>query len=376
MNIKIQQGTTFENLKTFIWLTNEYGVPSSKYLDFFIFNFGQIILNGNFTFNKYDYEQLDELKDAVIEECESNTVEYTSNYGKLFYKIVGTKALDILKEELSEELWNSITNDEKLEELKRFITDFDKYIPEEIKVQKVYFDNTPNLIKTDEIGRKYIEIHKETKGKLAIGHMYEDNTIFLQIGSEIRLGKLNTDKLLGWEISRDKNNSASGKLTTPVKCFNVASATSMATGNSTDGWNSWKNAYDLPIDIYRTKGGYEEAKKQELKKQAESAANLLSRIQAEGLDAIHTEGTTKVNQQETLVQESIKQYILRDRHINKIGAPVSYNNDAIGEIVSEKEIKVGGHTVSIGEYIYNNKLDTEKLTFGCYRFNTLYKEDN
>jgi hypothetical protein len=103
---------------------------------------------------------------------------------------------------------------------------------------------------------------------------------------------------------------------------------------------------------------------------------VFSRIQAEGLDIIHTEQVASVTQPETKVQETIKQYILHDKHINKIGAPVSYNNDAIGEIVSEKEIKVNGHTVNIGEYIYNNKLDTEKLTFGCYMFNTLYKEDN
>jgi hypothetical protein len=352
MDIKIQQGSTFENLKTFIWLTNEYGVSSSKYLDFFIFNFGQIILNGNFTFNKYDYEQLDELQDAVAEECESNTIEHTSNYGNLFYRIIGTKAVDKIKEEVGIEAWNKLNTDDKKAKLKEFIENFDKYISEGIDVYTVYFDNTPNLIKTDEIGRKYIEIHSSDKN--ATGRLYEDNSVILSAGSHNK----------HCTISKE------------TKFTSVSGAASQFTAGRIDGWEYWKNDYELQINIYRTQGSYEAPQKQELDRQAEKAADVFSRIQAEGLDIIHTEQVASVTQPETKVQETIKQYILHDKHINKIGAPVSYNNDAIGEIVSEKEIKVNGHTVNIGEYIYNNKLDTEKLTFGCYMFNTLYKEDN
>lgn len=153
---KLHQGSPFENLKHFIYLTNEYGVPSSEFIDGFILNFGEDILNGLFRFNIKDLEylkkwckklelsfdslygnlnnaqiakkELDELWEEIEEECKNNKVKYSVNHGYLFYEILETKAVDIIKDTTGIEKWNQLNKEDQLDLLKQFIIDFDKYI--------------------------------------------------------------------------------------------------------------------------------------------------------------------------------------------------------------------------------------------------------
>lgn len=124
---KLSQGSTFENLKHFIYLTNEYGVPSAEFIDAFIEQFGKIILNGNFTITQNQCKQLDELWTSIVEDCNSNNIEYSENYGNLFYTILTKKALDKIKEDWEQSEWNQLNEQDKLELLKQFIVDFDKH---------------------------------------------------------------------------------------------------------------------------------------------------------------------------------------------------------------------------------------------------------
>ena len=124
---KLNQGSTFENLKHFIYLTNEYGVPSAEFVDAFIEQFGKIILNGNFTLTQNQIKQLDELWDAIVKDCNSNNIEYKENYKSLFYIVLNTKALAKIKEDWEQSEWNQLTEQDKLELLKQFIIDFDKH---------------------------------------------------------------------------------------------------------------------------------------------------------------------------------------------------------------------------------------------------------
>ena len=125
---KLSQGNTLENLEHFMYITNEYGKPSLEFIDSFIENFGRIILNGNFIFSRYSFTELDNLWKEIEQDCKDNETVCTCNYGSLFYYIIGSKAVSILKETVGEQEWNSETEDNKLLYLKTFIEDFDKYI--------------------------------------------------------------------------------------------------------------------------------------------------------------------------------------------------------------------------------------------------------
>ena len=155
---KLNQGSTFENLKHFIYLTNEYGVPSDEFVDAFIEQFGRIILNDNFTIEEYHCKILDELWKDIIKDCTNNNVEYKENYSSLFYTILSTKALAKIKEGWEQSEWNQLNEQDKLELLKQFITDFDNHIQDGIDMQQLYFENTPDLIRIDENGEEYIDV--------------------------------------------------------------------------------------------------------------------------------------------------------------------------------------------------------------------------
>jgi hypothetical protein len=168
--IKLQQGETVENLKTYIWLTNEYGVPSLEYIDFFMFNFGRIILIENFKLTIDNYKELDELWNAVVSECKSNNIKYKSTYGNLFYKIISTKAPNKLKEELGEELWKTASEDDKLERLKNLILNFDKYFPEETAALK---EETLVVKESDNMGNHIENTNSSSQKSIQHYTLYE-----------------------------------------------------------------------------------------------------------------------------------------------------------------------------------------------------------
>lgn len=125
---RLNQGSTFENLKHFIYLTNEYGVPSAEFMDAFIDQFGDDILNGMFSFTDEQYDELDNLWEFIVEDCKQNGTESSLNYGSLFYRIVGTKAVEFIKKNCEEEDFDKEDNENKLKLLKGFIENIDKYM--------------------------------------------------------------------------------------------------------------------------------------------------------------------------------------------------------------------------------------------------------
>lgn len=124
---KLSQGSTFENLKHFIYLTNEYGVPSGEFVDDFIEQFGKAILIDNFTIEEYHCKILNELWEDIVKDCTNNNVEYKENYGSIFYTVLSTKALAKIKEGWEQSEWNQLNEQDRLELLKQFIIDFDKH---------------------------------------------------------------------------------------------------------------------------------------------------------------------------------------------------------------------------------------------------------
>lgn len=133
---KLSQGSTFDNLKHFIYITNEYGVPSAEFVDDFINQFGKVILNGNFIFSQTQVEQLDTLWSDIVKECTYNNIEYKKTYGSTFYIILHQKAILKIKEGYEQSEWIQLKEQDKLELLKQFIIDFDKYKDEFIEIQR------------------------------------------------------------------------------------------------------------------------------------------------------------------------------------------------------------------------------------------------
>ena len=133
---KLNQGSTFENLKHFIYLTNEYGVPSDEFVDDFIEQFGKVILNDNFTITQNQIKQLDELWEAIVKDCTNNNIEYKENYSNIFYTVLNKKALAKIKEDWEQSEWEQLTEQDKLELLKQLIIDFEN-TPELLEIDKV-----------------------------------------------------------------------------------------------------------------------------------------------------------------------------------------------------------------------------------------------
>jgi hypothetical protein len=124
----IKQGSTTNNLKHFIWLTNEYGVPSPGNVDLFIENFGEIILNGNF--ERVKFSEIDSFWNTLTTLQEGANTNFTNTYNSLFYRILVTEAIPKLQEELGKDIWNKLPEADRLKELKRIILEFNKYISE------------------------------------------------------------------------------------------------------------------------------------------------------------------------------------------------------------------------------------------------------
>ena len=154
---KISQGSTIENLKHFMYITNEYGKPSSEFIDSFIDIFGSVILNDNFKFSRYSFNELDNLWKEIEQDCKDNQTTCACKYGSLFYYIIGSKAVSILKDTVGEQEWSSETEGNKLLYLKTFIEDFDKYVTEEYQSE---FDR---IINTVEENDNTVVVEKESE---------------------------------------------------------------------------------------------------------------------------------------------------------------------------------------------------------------------
>lgn len=251
LNCKIEQGV--DTLKSFIYLTNEYGVPSVSYIDDFINNFGHDIVTGQFRYSK-----LDGFWETVKDDCEKNKVQYKEVYGSLFYELV-TKYLQVVTKGWSEEEKKDLISSEndRLDLLKDFISNFDKYISEGLDMQEVYLENTPELIKKDENGDEYIEIH-HTRGIVdAHGRLYRNKVVVLKDSKLRELGDPNIYN----QTSAQSLNERKGKvneltLLEDVEFQSPSGAAVFVEGRASNGWDrrrGWVNSRGQEINYYRVK---------------------------------------------------------------------------------------------------------------------------
>lgn len=246
LNCKIEQGV--DTLKSFIYLTNEYGVPSTSYIDDFINNFGHDIVTGQFRYSK-----LDGFWETVKDDCEKNKVQYKEVYGSLFYELV-PKYLQVVTKGWSEEEKKDLISSEKdkLDLLKDFISNFDKYISEGLDMQEVYLENTPELIKKDENGDEYIDVHIEKHGKFARARLYRTSRMVLLAGSHVFDSNSNGTSVGNRQAQR-KIYCKDGVVTEDMKFTSPSGAGSFVLLHSINGWEHWLNSNGQMIDYYRTK---------------------------------------------------------------------------------------------------------------------------
>lgn len=251
LNCKIEQGV--DTLKSFIYLTNEYGIPSISYIDDFINNFGHDIVTGQFR-----YSNMDGFWETVKKDCEKNKVQYKEVYGSLFYELV-PKYLQVVTKGWSEEEKKDLISSEKdkLDLLKDFISNFDKYISEGLDMQEVYLENTPELIKKDENGEEYIEIH-HTRGIVdAHGRLYRNKVVVLKDSKLRELGDPNVYN----QTSAQSSNERKGKvneltLLEDVEFQSPSGAAVFVEGRASNGWDrrrGWVNSRGQEINYYRVK---------------------------------------------------------------------------------------------------------------------------
>lgn len=250
LNCKLEQGV--DTLKSFIYLTNEYGVPSASYINDFIQNFGHDIVTGQFRYSK-----LDGFWETVKTDCEKNKVQYKEVYGSLFYELV-PKYLQVVTKGWSEEEKKDLISSEsdRLDLLKDFISNFDKYISEGLDMQEVYLENTPELIKKDENGEEYIDIHskKSYDGKFAWGRLYRHKVVVAK-GSNVReLGNKIIYKDSAQRAENRRIDTVENNMTVKDVEFNsVSSAAEFVEGRAKNGWNYWETNDWNSIEFYRNR---------------------------------------------------------------------------------------------------------------------------
>lgn len=419
---KIYQGSTFDNLKNFIYLTNEYGIPSSRFVDDFIDQFSTSIAEGTFIITKNQFNELEEL----WKEIKDNSNKNEGSLGSLFYFILSGRLPDIIKEKHSNYNWdnmnismkrnlvskiikdfggfvnkdtvqkekdnfnnfmnslaeNNIDNSKKVQEkqvkekqskaTKKVLQGFDmlsvlsvcnnslnteehKEQAESIEGQehtdkeninetektnslyneteeeecmtKLYFENTPELIRIDENSEEYIEIYIDSREKIANARLYKDRVVLLKSSYifDIKEGAYNYHN--EWKRLEKLHSSyvINNELIQSLEFKSPSEASNLYYGTYTNGWIHWKNKYNQLIDIYR--------------------------------------------QSKKVIYEVNKANEFR------IGKILNYEGVELGKIISITEIEINGKTYNISDYIYEHNLDTNKIMFGKkIRFNTIYSE--
>ena len=74
------------------------------------------------------YDELDNLWEEIVADCKQHGTESSLNYGSLFYRILGTKAVEFIKKKCDKEDFDKEDNENKLKFLKGFIENIDKYM--------------------------------------------------------------------------------------------------------------------------------------------------------------------------------------------------------------------------------------------------------
>lgn len=368
---KLNQGSTFENLKHFIYLTNEYGVPSDEFVDAFIDQFGKVILNGNFTITQNQIKQLDELWKDIVKDCINNNVEYKENYSNIFYTILSTKALAKIKESCEQSDWNQLSEQDKLKLLRTFITDFDKHIQDGIDMTDyLYFENTHDLIEKDKNGDEYIKIHiNEADRGLCTARLYRDCTTIIEIGSYIggiTQTAIDRPSLYNRIIAARNGKVHNNIVTSEIVCKSPSGAGQVYRGFTCNGWISWYNEHGEPIDYYREK----------------SVTNVYNNISLEEDAArIHTLINESNKSQCNLLKYKYK--LTNDIYIDKqltITESADGNESTYKAKVLDKvniQLLNNGYTVNINKFIEEAESRNSELTIrmGFFKFEDIYMEE-
>ena len=407
---KISQGNTLENLKHFIYITNEYGKPSSEFIDSFIENFGKTILINNFPISEREknsesltkaYNKLDNLWKEIEQDCKDNQTTCAYNYGSLFYYIIGSKAVSILKDTVGEQEWNSETEDNKLLYLKTFIEDFDKYITEEYQTE---FDK---IINTVEENDDTVVVEKETPATKKLTRDEEAAQVRAKILASahaivkpvpVQQVTVVTPLVPNFVVQYIKNNIHVYK--------NEKAIVEVAGYDNESQYFYWdyhtgelkyipdsehsalsveeQDKIDLCLNTCQSNRTIPELIKENalldadgVKTTVNPTANFIEVNKDELYKSLQVKEATPQPVEEP--QLAIKHYKLKEEYNSTKGdnsfldCKVDFNNDVIGIIVSDTEISIDNNTVDIGEYIDKNNIDINSVTIGAYWFNEVYE---
>lgn len=216
-------------------------------------------------------------------------------------------------------------------------------------MQNIYLENTPDLIKTDENNNEYIDIKRHVCGKNILGRLYRDKVVVIK-GSDILSIRTSVDEILVRKIEKfrqgniEKVDDGNYKLLKDMTFKTPSCAMQFAYGANENGWRCWVNMRGIAIDTYRYK---------------------------------HMESSTKPLHS----QEEHKKYKLKeefssrgDESVYLIGCKIDFDNDIVGIIVSDTEMRIDNNTADIGEYIDKNNIDINLVTIGAYWFTEVYEE--
>ena len=410
---KLNQGSTFDNLKHFMYITNEYGKPSSEFIDSFIENFGKTILINNFPIGdnakpsdlRAAYKNLDNLWTEIEQDCKDNQTTCTYNYGSLFYYIIGSKAVSILKETVGEQEWNSETEDNKLLYLKTFIEDFDQYITEEYKAE---FEKILNNVEKDDdtvvVEKETVTPKKLTRDEQAAQVKAKMLASVHDIVKPVTVQQVIVVKPLvpNFVVQYIKNNIHVYKnekaIVEVARYYNESQYFywDYHTGELkyiSDSEHSTlsieeQDEIELSLNTSVFNGTIQELIKAHAMLdingvEASEPNNKIIKFVEVNKDELYkslpVEETTPQTVEEP--QSTVKHYRLKAEYnsLTKgddslIDCEIDFNNGTVATIVSDTEININNNTVDIGEYIAKNKIDINSVTIAWNWFNEVYEQ--
>lgn len=393
---KLNQGSTFENLKHFIYITNEYGKPSSEFIDSFIENFGKTILINNFPISggeKNDkflenvYRSLDNLWTEIEQDCKDNQTTCAYNYGSLFYYIIGNKALSILKDTIGEQEWNTETEDNKLIYLKVFIEDFDDNTAEKYRTEFEQLLNTVEKESTIVVEKEQVVTKKLTRDEQAA----QVQAKLLAEAESVAVVKPLVPNFVGQYIKNNIHVYKKEKAIVEVSGYDNESQYfywDYITGELKYIANSEHNT--LAVDEQgKVKSSLNiwQSNRTIAKIVKKNALLDINGVETRVSDNIITKFIEVDNDElykslpEPEQQSTVKHYRLKAEYNSStksdtslIDCEIDFNNGTVATIVSDTEININNSTVDIGEYIAKNNIDTNSVTIAWNWFNEVYEQ--
>ena len=227
--MKIDQGSLLENLKSFMYLTNTYGVPPAEYIDLFVDTFKDDIFA----------ESFDRIKEDDLNKFWSKHQEIRNTGGSEFYKsLVGTSI---------DSGWYTLSVEEKIKKLRTYI----EGVWNEMS-STFWICNTPELIKEDAEKRKYIDIEYNRYGLHASARLYKDRVLIL-VGSTAVDIKDSCNYNLANRLKKLRSNGyiVNNIVVKNIEVWSITAASNVVYGSEANGWNDWVNCNNESVEKYR-----------------------------------------------------------------------------------------------------------------------------